>query len=113
MSYRAPEFLSLGVEENECGGILEAVKWSQYAPGFALDIHPDNNQAAFVLLFDPIHDGFHRCTGNSIWRLELEQDGRTLPDARLDLGSIIRLSSLARVEKDPRRHQSEHQHAKG
>jgi hypothetical protein len=45
--------------------------------------------------------------------LELEQDRRALPDARLDLGNVVHLCGLSRVEHDPRRHQSEHQQAKG
>ena len=82
-------------------------------PGFVLDIQPEYDQAVFVLSFDPIHDGLHRCAGKSIRRLELEQDGHALSDARLDLGSVITLGGLARVKEDPGCAQSEYQHAKG
>jgi len=109
LPYRAPEFLSAGVEENECGRILEAIKRSEAAPGIALDIHSDDDQAALGLFFDPIHDGFHRCAGNSVGRLELKQDGCALPNVRLDLGGIRHHCSLAWVQEDPRRRQSEHQ----
>jgi len=113
LPYRAPEFLSLCVEENESGRVLETVKRCQHAPCFALDIQPDDDQAALVLFFDPIHDGLHRCAGNSVRGLEFEQDRRARSDARLDLGSVEHMDGLARVQEGPRHNRSEHQHAKG
>jgi len=45
--------------------------------------------------------------------LELQQDGRALPNAHLDLVSFVHLGSLARVEEYPYCHQSKYQHSKG
>jgi hypothetical protein len=82
-------------------------------PCCALYIHSDDNQSTLILFFDPIHDGFHCCACNSVRRLELEQDGLSLPDRLLDLGDIQHGSALAWMEKYPRPHQSNHQEAKG
>ena len=112
MAYRAPEFLSLRVKENKSGRVLEAILCSQRVPGFALNIQPEYDQMVLVLGFDPIHDGFHRCAGKSVRRLELEQDGHSLSYARLDLGGVMAQGDLAWVEEDPPYKQSKHQYAK-
>jgi hypothetical protein len=62
----APEFLPPTVEEDEGGGVLKAIDWRQGAPGPTLDIQAENNQATFILCFDPIHDGFHCCASQSV-----------------------------------------------
>jgi len=66
----APEFIPLSIKEDKCGGILETVNGSKFSTDLFLNVKTNNNQAIFILFFQPVHDGFKRSAGKSIGRLE-------------------------------------------
>ena len=108
-----PEFFALRVEENKSGREFKTVNRREVFADLFLNVEADENHAVAKFLFESVNDGLYGGAGNSVGRLEFEQDGLARADPRLHVFCVACQRGLNGVQYDPRRDESRDNHPEG
>lgn len=106
----APDFVALRVEENEGGSGFKTIHGRKFAANGFLDVEANEEELISKFLFELVNDGLYGCAGNSVWRLEFEQDGFACADHIPHHFGIVHERGLARVHDEPGRDQPAEDH---